>query len=105
MCNCFKNCSYVQVQPADAWLRDESDDTVYLPDQAGNFDLDLASSYCTLIVEGPTSTGRAMTGAIMPSATARGSNTFSSLPTHSSSLAAGNSSVNIPGPPYTFVQL
>jgi len=46
------------------------------PNQASNFDLHLVPSYCTLIVERPTNTKRAMTGAIMPS-TARASNTLS----------------------------
>ncbi|XP_065908512.1 uncharacterized protein [Dysidea avara] len=65
-----------QVQPTDAWLRDECDDSVYFSDQVGSFDLHSLSPYCTLIVEGPTNTGRAMTSSIMAS-TARG---LSSVP-------------------------
>ena len=72
----LKEMCSMQVQPTDAWLRDECDDSVYFSDQVGSFDLHSLSPYCTLIVEGPTNTGRAMTSSIMAS-TARG---LSSVP-------------------------
>lgn len=44
----------MQVNPSDAWLRDECDGTVYLPEQNGDFKLDQIGPYTALVVEGPT---------------------------------------------------
>lgn len=46
----------LQVNPSEAWLRDEVDGTVYLPQPDGNFNLQEAGvpSYASLIVEGPS---------------------------------------------------
>jgi len=84
----------MQVQPADAWLRDESDDCVYLADQAGHFDLSSLTLYSTLVMESLTtaSTARAIMSSLQPS-TPRVGQSFSSAQ-GSSSVTPGNT------PPY-----
>ena len=52
------------MEPADSWLRNTSDDSGYLPDQDGNFDLQGVSPNSTLSVEGTTLRGLA-TGAFL----------------------------------------
>ena len=49
-----------QVDPADAWLKDEYDGISYFPNEDGNFDLSSSSinSFSTLIVEGPILSSR-----------------------------------------------
>ena len=42
-----------QVDPAEAWLRDEYDDISYFPNDDGSFDLSNNTSFSTLMVEGP----------------------------------------------------
>ena len=46
----------LQVNPSEAWLRDDVDGSVYFPQPDGNFNLQEAevSLYASLIVEGPS---------------------------------------------------
>ena len=51
------------MQPTDIWLREDCpesvDGTAFFPDESGQFHLAEVTSFCTLIVEGTTSTGLA----------------------------------------------
>ena len=72
-----------QVDPAEAWLRDEYDDISYFPNDDGSFDLSNNTSFSTLMVEGP----------VISSANSRGGN----LPRPS--VTVNSTPYNLPPPP------
>ena len=94
------------MDPNEAWLRDEIDDTHYFPDENGQFNLqeEAISSFTTLIVEGPTISSTTATGTA-PSTSSRcttaggvhgpSSSLSSTSPTFRSVTAAHKKAYNI----------
>ena len=97
----YYNCSILQVNPVDAWLREVFDSgTAYFPDQAGHFNLlyeegTPVRSLTTHIVEGSTASGRIMVTGSLPSLSGGGSverQSISSLPLPGPSASSSSGS-------------